>query len=180
MIETTGTGTPQKAPSYTGVQQSPAATPLRQRDTGGVNPLTTVGSPWQEPAPSLKAGYLMPSKAYIVEDNALIRDNLVETLTELAGIQTIGYAATEADACVWLAEHPQDWQLLIVDLFLLQGSGLGVLKNCGRHAGRQRVIVLSNYATADIRTRCLALGADAVFDKSTELDIFLDYCAQVH
>lgn len=66
----------------------------------------------------------MPSKAYIVEDNALIRDNLVETLTELAGIQTIGYAATEADACVWLAEHPQDWQLLIVDLFLLQGSGL--------------------------------------------------------
>jgi two-component system OmpR family response regulator len=54
------------------------------------------------------------------------------------------------------------------------------LKNCGHHAGQQRVIVLSNYATADIRARCLALGADAVFDKSTELDIFLDYCAQVH
>ena len=41
----------------------------------------------------------------------------------------------------------------------------------------QRVVVLTNYATPDIRARCLELGADAVFDKSNELDDFFAYCA---
>ncbi|MDI1274215.1 response regulator [Polaromonas sp.] len=119
-------------------------------------------------------------KAYIVEDNAVIRDNLVETLTELAGVQTVGYAETEQGACTWLALHPRDWQLLVVDLFLQQGSGLGVLKGCRQRSRQQRVVVLSNYATDDIRQRCLACGADAVFDKSTELDQFLAYCTRPH
>jgi DNA-binding NarL/FixJ family response regulator len=38
------------------------------------------------------------------------------------------------------------------------------------------VVVLTNYATPDIRRRALALGADAVFDKTNELDKFLGYC----
>lgn len=118
----------------------------------------------------------MGLKAYIVEDNVLIRDNLMETLTEILGIQTVGYSATEEGACSWLAQHPLEWQLLIVDLFLVQGSGLGVLKDCGHRSGQQRVVVLSNYATTDMRSRCLASGADAVFDKSTELDLFLEFC----
>lgn len=129
------------------------------------------------PAPRRKkAKFFPPVKAYIVEDNALIRNNLVDTLTELADVQTIGYSETEQDACAWLLQHPADWQLLIVDLFLLQGSGLGVLRNCGTHKPGQRVVVLSNYATAEIRQRCMAVGADAVFDKSTELDQFLAFC----
>ena len=120
---------------------------------------------------------LMASKAYIVEDNDLIRDNLVETLTELAGIQTIGYSTTEAGACSWLEQHPADWDLLVVDLFLEQGNGLGVLRKCAQRSKLQTVVVLSNYATNDVRDRCLACGADAIFDKSTELDLFIDYCS---
>lgn len=115
-------------------------------------------------------------KAYIVEDNAMIRRNLEETLTELAGVQTVGYSETEQGACIWLAHHPAEWQLLIVDLFLAQGSGLGVLRRCTARTDDQRVVVLSNYATAEIRQRCMTGGADAVFDKSTELDQFLAYC----
>jgi len=37
-------------------------------------------------------------------------------------------------------------------------------------------VVLSNYATADVRQRCAALGVDAVFDKSNEIDALVDYC----
>ncbi len=122
----------------------------------------------------------MASKAYIVEDNTLIRDNLVETLTELAGVQTIGYSTTEADACYWLKHHPADWDLLVVDLFLGQGTGLGVLRQCMQRSAVQKVVVLSNYATDEMRSRCLACGADAIFDKSTELDLFLDYCSARH
>lgn len=119
----------------------------------------------------------IPVKAYVVEDNVLIRTNLTDTLKELINVEVIGYAATERAASCWLDTHRHDWQLLIVDLFLLEGSGLGVIKQCARHDPKQRVVVLSNYATADIRSRCMACGADAVFDKSTELDQFLTYCA---
>jgi len=126
------------------------------------------------------SAYAPPSigvKAYVVEDNLLIRDNLMETLKELLNVEVIGHAATEQAACRWLTTHSRDWQLLIVDLFLLEGTGFGVIKQCLRHNTKQRVVVLSNYATEDIRSRCLARGADAVFDKSTELEQFFSYCA---
>ena len=118
----------------------------------------------------------MELRTYIVEDNATIRENLIGTLEELASIQALGWAETENEAKRWLAEHEDEWDLTIVDLFLKQGSGLGVLEACrGRPAGR-RVVVLSNYATADMRKRCAQLGADAVFDKSNEIDALVEYC----
>jgi DNA-binding NarL/FixJ family response regulator len=113
---------------------------------------------------------------FIVEDNATIRDNLIGTLEELASVKTLGWAETENDARSWLAAHVGQWDLAIVDLFLKQGSGLGVLEACRDRGPARRVVVLSNYATADMRKRCTQLGADAVFDKSNEIDALVDYC----
>ena len=117
-------------------------------------------------------------KTYIVEDNLTIRENLVGTLEELTCISAVGYAETEADARSWLEQHGEDWELAIVDLFLKQGSGLGVLQAVMARRPSQKVVVLSNYATPDIRKRCAQLGVDAVFDKSNEIDALLDFCIQ--
>jgi len=83
-------------------------------------------------------------------------------------------ASGEAEARRWLAGNSQ-WGLAIVDLFVKDGSGLGVLRALKGRRPEQRVVVLSNYATTDMRTQCLLLGADRIFDKSTELEAFLDY-----
>jgi two-component system OmpR family response regulator len=115
-------------------------------------------------------------RTYIVEDNATIRENLIGTLEELACIQALGWAETESQAKGWLSENDGRWDLTIVDLFLKQGSGLGVLEACRGRPASQRVDVLSNYATTDMRKRCAQLGADAVFDKSNEIDALVDYC----
>ena len=120
----------------------------------------------------------MRLKTYIVEDNPTIRENLIGTLEELAQIDAVGTAETENEGKAWLAENGGDWDLAIVDLFLKQGSGLGVLAACRDRPSRQKVVVLSNYATADIRQRCAQLGVDAVFDKSNEIDALVDYCIQ--
>jgi two-component system OmpR family response regulator len=117
-------------------------------------------------------------KTYIVEDNPTIRENLIGTLEELARIDAVGTAETENEGKAWLTENSEDWDLAIVDLFLKQGSGLGVLAACRDRLARQKVVVLSNYATADIRQRCAQLGVDAVFDKSNEIDALVDYCIQ--
>ncbi|CAN7568252.1 response regulator [Polaromonas sp. LjRoot131] len=120
----------------------------------------------------------MRLKTYIVEDNPTIRENLIGTLEELARIDAVGTAETENEGKAWLTENSGDWDLAIVDLFLKQGSGLGVLAACRDRPSRQKVVVLSNYATADIRQRCTQLGVDAVFDKSNEIDALVDYCIQ--
>jgi DNA-binding NarL/FixJ family response regulator len=113
---------------------------------------------------------------FLIEDNLLIRANLVAALVELASVQIVGEVASEREAVDWLRAHPDDWQLAVVDLFLTQGSGLGVLRACRTRQAGQKAVVLSNYVTAEMRTRCTELGADAVFDKSTEVDEFLAYC----
>ena len=117
-------------------------------------------------------------KAFIVEDSPVIRENLSATLQELAGVTVIGDADGEQVAKSWLAANSQDWDLAIVDIFLKEGSGLGVLEYCRERQGARKVVVLSNYVTPLMRRRCAALGADAVFDKSTEIENLIEFCQQ--
>jgi len=115
---------------------------------------------------------------FLVEDNRTIRDNLIPALEDLVDARVVGIAETETDAVAWLAQHRDEWQLLVVDMFLKEGSGLGVLRACADRGPAQRAVVLSNFINADIRARCMSLGADAVFDKSNELELFFDYCTK--
>ncbi len=121
----------------------------------------------------------MELRTYIVEDNATIRENLIGTLEELACIKAVDFSETENEGKGWLSGNARAWDLAIVDLFLKQGSGLGVLEACRARAAGQKVVVLSNYATADMRKRCAQLGADAVFDKSNEIDALVEYCIEL-
>lgn len=115
-------------------------------------------------------------RAYIVEDNVTVRDSLIGTLEELVPIKAIGVAETEYEGTRWLARNDAQWDLAIVDLLLKEGSGLGVVRACRYRHPTQKMVVLSNHATPEIRWRCAQLGADAVFDKSTEIDDLVRYC----
>ena len=122
----------------------------------------------------------MRLKTFLVEDNPTIRENLIATLEELVDLDAIGISDNEDDAKVWLHNNPQQWDLTILDLFLKQGSGLGVLAACRNRLAAQKVVVLSNYATPEIRQRCAQLGVDAVFDKSNEIDALVEFCLQLN
>jgi len=115
---------------------------------------------------------------YLVEDNEIVLENLMEALQEIACVQVTGHGATQAEASQWLSSHDGEWHLAIVDLFLKEGNGLGVLAGCRKREPYQKVVVLTNYATEEIRRRAADLGADAVFDKSSELDDLFAYCAE--
>jgi DNA-binding NarL/FixJ family response regulator len=115
-------------------------------------------------------------KAYVVEDSPVIRESLIATLEELAPIKVVGTAEDEATAVRWLSQAENQFDLVIVDIFLKGGSGLGVLKAINALSQRHNVAVFSNYATNDIRRKCLELGADRVFDKSNEIDDLITYC----
>ena len=115
---------------------------------------------------------------YLVEDNVVILENLIETLQEIAEVRVVAHSATQAEADHWLAAHDGSWNMAIVDLQLESGTGLGVLAGCQNRHPYQKIVVLTNYATSEVRLRAEELGADRVFDKSTELDELLAYCAE--
>lgn len=132
--------------------------------------------PQEAATAALNLDTIVKLRTYIVEDNATIRENLIAALEELAEVESVGIAETEFEGTDWLTRHTTQWDIAIVDLFLRQGSGLGVLAACSQRLPHQKIIVLSNYATPDVRTRCAQLGVDAVFDKSNEIDALVDYC----
>jgi DNA-binding NarL/FixJ family response regulator len=114
-------------------------------------------------------------KCYLVEDSLVIRQGLIATLEEMLGASVIGTAEDEASAVAWLRGH-EACDLMIVDIFLKAGSGLQVLQQARLLQPRLNIVVLTNFASAEMRRRCLQLGADRVFDKSAELDELLAHC----
>lgn len=129
-------------------------------------------------AQSPPAGQSMSQlKAFIVEDSPVIRENLVAALEEMAPIDVVGTAEDETSAVSWLATSQNRCDLVVVDIFLKSGSGLGVLKAAANLP--TKLVVLSNYATPDMRRKCLELGADRVFDKSNEIDALILYCCRL-
>jgi len=126
-------------------------------------------------APSI----MQPLKTYIVEDSPLIRENLVAALEELVPVEVVGTAEDESTAVRWLGLPGSVVDLLIVDIFLKSGSGLGVLRAARALPNGHRTVVLSNYATPDMRRKCIELGADRVFDKSHDIDALMLYCSRL-
>ncbi len=115
-------------------------------------------------------------RTFIIEDNATIRNNLASVLREVARIETVGEADSEAEGLHWLRRNAAKWDLAIVDLFLKDGSGMRVLEGCRERLPDQKIVVLSNHATSAVRRKCAEVGADAVFDKATEIDDLVDFC----
>ena len=120
---------------------------------------------------------MLQLKAYVVEDNPNIRENLIGALEELTCIKVVGTSATEDEGLNWLHANQPLWDIVIVDLFLKKGSGIHLVQRVQRQRTTQKVIVFSNYVNASVRKRCAQLGVDAVFDKSTEIDALVDYCS---
>jgi DNA-binding response OmpR family regulator len=88
----------------------------------------------------------------------------------------VGTAADEQVAIDWLRADGELCDLVIIDIFLRTGSGLGVIAAARRRRPEAALVVLSNYATDEMQSRCLAQGADRVFDKSRDIDELVAYC----
>ena len=121
----------------------------------------------------------MTLRVFLVEDNPVIRENLAAAMEELAPVRIVGFADDVSAATKWTAANPEGADLLVIDIFLRRGSGLEVLRATSKLT-KARKVVLSNYATSDIRRTCLEQGADRVFDKSNEIEALVAYCAHLN
>lgn len=118
-------------------------------------------------------------RTFVVEDSDVILKNLVATLEELTPVRVVGSAADAAGAIDWLMQPTNIFDLVIIDIFLKSSSGISVLTSIIDLSIQAKRIVLTNYATLEMRARCAALGAHRVFDKSSEIDELVEYCLQL-
>jgi DNA-binding NarL/FixJ family response regulator len=115
---------------------------------------------------------------FLVEDDPLIREHFGLMVMEVLHARVVGMADNSDDALAWLAANDEKWDLTVLDLFLREGTGLMVLEGMNP-AHKHRCVVLTNSPSPTNIARCLDLGAEAVFDKSLEVEKFLEYCTSL-
>ena len=105
---------------------------------------------------------------FLVEDSAVIRDRLIALLNGIPGIAVTGYAE-DADSAISAILGTQP-HAVVLDLQLKGSSGIDVLRSLRNADSTVTVIVLTNYATAAYRKRCLDSGAQFFLDKTNEFE----------
>ena len=101
---------------------------------------------------------------FIVEDSEAMRESLRTMLSDFHDVNIVGYAADETGAIEHINSLLPD--VVILDLNLLSGSGITVLKNIKKHHAGIKVMVLTNCNDEFYADACKRAHADYFFDKS--------------
>lgn len=104
----------------------------------------------------------------IADDSPLMRDRLSFMISEIPGISVVAKAINVQDAIIKVKKYRPD--TLILDLRLLGGSGIDVLKKIKEQPDSPTVIIFTNYPQPQYRKAAYAAGADYFFHKATEFE----------
>ena len=104
---------------------------------------------------------------FIVEDSASIRERLTAMLGGIEGVTVVGQAETPGEALEGILRTRPD--SVVLDIHLVGGTGIEVLRQAHLQIPGTVFIVLTNYPNAQYRRICMEAGAAYFFDKSSEI-----------
>lgn len=105
-------------------------------------------------------------KVYVVEDAAALCERIVRMVNAIANTHVVGTATAVTTAIPGIEKHRPD--VVILDIQLLDGSGLTVLQHIKSALPRIKVIVLTNFNSDIYRNLAMRYGAAAFLDKSND------------
>lgn len=111
----------------------------------------------------------------VVDDSEPVRSRLVEMLSATGTDVESAASVTEASRAIQ-ARAPD---VVILDIRLPDGSGLDLLHAIAAAGLRAKVIVLTSYASTQLRRKCLDAGADFFLDKFEEFQRVAQIVAQL-
>jgi DNA-binding NarL/FixJ family response regulator len=118
---------------------------------------------------AMQPNHTAGNTVFIVEDSQAVRQRLVEFLRATAGIAVVGEADNPHDAVAGILSMRPDWVLL--DLQLIGGTGIDVLREVRALVPGTTFIVLTNLATIQYRRACIEAGATHFFDKTQAMAV---------
>ena len=115
-------------------------------------------------------------KVLVVDDSLAIQESLGHLLAAIPGVTVAGYAEDVAGALTGIRDLEPDLVVLDVEL---RGAdrGMDVLLHVVKEHPAVKVIVMSNFTWAAMRSGLLAAGALAYFDKGSEFLLARDWVA---
>lgn len=103
----------------------------------------------------------------LIDESDIIGSRLSSMIAGLSGYRLTAQAHTISDGYLLCKQHQPD--LVLLDSWLPDGTGMSMLKELKKKFPSQKVIILSNSGNQYYKEKCLELGADWVMDKSSEL-----------
>lgn len=109
-------------------------------------------------------------KVLIVDDSELMRKRLAEMISQVEGVEIVGKAERSQEAIEAIQKLKPN--VVILDIKMPGGNGIGVLEHIKKNNTNTKVIIImfTNYPYPQYRKKCMDLGADYFFDKSTEFE----------
>ena len=117
------------------------------------------------------------NKVFIVDDSPVVRVRLTSLINELSGVEVVGHAEIAFEAIHAIRRLKPD--VVVLDISMPGGSGMYVLETIKREELCPLVIMLTNFSHDQYRKKCLLLGADYFFDKTTEFDRVVEVLRQL-
>jgi DNA-binding NarL/FixJ family response regulator len=104
----------------------------------------------------------------IADDSAEICKRLAEMLSDIPGVEIVGFVADGASTLEAIRRLRPD--VVTLDLRMPGGSGFDVLRDLRGESPAPFVIMLTNFASPEYERQAMALGAAAFLDKSNDFD----------
>jgi DNA-binding NarL/FixJ family response regulator len=120
---------------------------------------------------------LTSMKILLVENSRVLRDRLREIISAIPQAVLVAETDSEDEARGLLDQHRPE--VAVIDLCLSGGSGLSLLGHARAVNQATTLIVLTNFAQAEYRAKCVELGANYFFDKSRDMRAFTHLLADL-
>jgi YesN/AraC family two-component response regulator len=112
-------------------------------------------------------------KILVADDSKLIRDRIIGLIDTASTSQIVEQAADGLETLEKSYSFKPD--VIILDIRMPAKNGLQVLEDISKRETRPIILVFTNYNYPQYRKKCLSLGADRFFNKTTEFeDLFAE------
>jgi DNA-binding NarL/FixJ family response regulator len=107
-------------------------------------------------------------KVYVVDDSELVRERLIDILSDVEEVKIIGATGDPEEAMAEI--RILNPHAVILDIRMPGKSGIEVLREIKKDEPSPVVIILTNYPYPQYQKECTDAGADYFLNKSTEFN----------
>jgi len=117
-------------------------------------------------------------RVLIADDSKLFRDRLMMMFSSFSGVKIVGQAKDGRETIVFTKRLSPD--IVILDIHMPGKSGIQILHDIKKKKPTPIVIMVTNYPYPQYRRRCMELGADFFFDKSSEFEKVIEVVLELN